>query len=79
MRQLIDSIFRRFGYYRKPAPRQKRICAICQKQIKRRERWHMVDGKPQHWDCQNPQWIPIFKQESEQIKMPLTIPDTTTG
>jgi hypothetical protein len=51
MIKFVDRILSMFGYYRKPASRRKRICTVCQTQIKRSDRWHIVNGKPQHRDC----------------------------
>lgn len=68
----IDSLMAIFGFYRKPAVKTKklRICLLCDKQIKRAERWRFVNKTPCHWDCQYPTDDPkkgpwLFKKEGE--------------
>ena len=58
--RLIESILSRFGDIKKPVTitRQKRICRLCDKQIARTDKWHFVQGKPQHWYCDAPKQKP---------------------
>lgn len=44
--------------FAQPTPRALRICARCNKQIKRSHRWSANawdDRRPRHWNCTNPE------------------------
>ena len=71
----IESVLFRFGYIKKPAVaiKRKRICRVCGKQIARNDKWHCVQGNPQHWYCFATKQKPDDSTLShgEQINLPL--------
>jgi NMD protein affecting ribosome stability and mRNA decay len=67
MKKLIDWILNILNLQRKPRQRQKRICAKCGQQIKKRDRWHR-NPTPEHWDCETKQGPDVDKN---QEKLPL--------
>jgi hypothetical protein len=52
---LIDRFLLSCGYMRIPEPGQTRLCRLCGKQIKRGHRWHVKQGRPEHWECLAPE------------------------